>query len=103
MDSGENNTSSSHPRGFAPRFTCENGLVAKLLLDAHQLVVFRISVRSARCTCLDLSTAQSNSNVCYGGVFCLARPVGAHNSPAILLAEFHCLNCLRHRSNLVDF
>merc|ERR1712050_442955 len=90
-----------HPHWLTPCRASVDRLVAKLLLDPHELVVLGIAIRSAWCSGLDLASAQRHSQICDGRVFRIPRAVGAHHTPIALLAELHRVDGFGKAANLV--
>merc|ERR1712060_427032 len=64
-----------HPSRLAPSGAGVDGLVTEFLLDAHELVVLGVAVRTARRAGLDLASAQADREISDGRVLGLARPV----------------------------
>merc|ERR1719181_229396 len=92
---------SAHPGWLAPGRTCVDGVLAELLFDAHELIVFGVAVGTARRPGLDLPSAEAYREVGDGGVLCLARAVRAHDTPAALLAQLHRLDGFGDGANLI--
>mmetsp|Transcript_16773 Transcript_16773/g.54607 ORF Transcript_16773/g.54607 Transcript_16773/m.54607 type:complete len:458 (-) Transcript_16773:185-1558(-) len=90
-----------HPRGLAPRGARVDGVGTELLLDAHELVVLCVAVGAAGRARLDLAGAQSDGQVGNGGVLGLARAMGAHDTPARLLAHLDRVDRLGDGPDLV--
>mmetsp|Transcript_39114 Transcript_39114/g.92556 ORF Transcript_39114/g.92556 Transcript_39114/m.92556 type:complete len:501 (+) Transcript_39114:284-1786(+) len=76
-------------------------LVAKLLLDTHELVVLGSPLRAARGAGLDLSRPEADNEVRDGGVLRLARTVRHHHAPPLSLGHLASLDRLRDRPDLV--
>mmetsp|Transcript_18383 Transcript_18383/g.47316 ORF Transcript_18383/g.47316 Transcript_18383/m.47316 type:complete len:211 (+) Transcript_18383:255-887(+) len=95
-------SSSRHPGWLAPGGTGIHGLVAELLLDAHELVVLGVALGTAGRAGLDLTGAQADDKVGNEGVLGLAGAVRGHDAPATLLAELHRIDGLSHGADLVD-
>ena len=53
-------------------------LIAELLLDPDQLIVFRQAIRAGERTGLDLSTLGCGSEIGNGRILGLTRPMGHH-------------------------
>mmetsp|Transcript_104443 Transcript_104443/g.271899 ORF Transcript_104443/g.271899 Transcript_104443/m.271899 type:complete len:223 (+) Transcript_104443:78-746(+) len=88
-------------KGLAEVQASVHGLVAKLLLDAQQLVVLRVPLRSARSACLDLARAQADGQVRDEHVLGLTGAVRNHDAPALLLAHLARLDGLGDGADLV--
>lgn len=54
-----------------------------LFLDAEDLVELGETLRSGRCTSLDLPASETDDNVGDGNVLGLTRSVGDHHAPAL--------------------
>mmetsp|Transcript_6485 Transcript_6485/g.19015 ORF Transcript_6485/g.19015 Transcript_6485/m.19015 type:complete len:237 (-) Transcript_6485:775-1485(-) len=90
-----------HPCRLAETSTSVNGLASELLFDAQKLVVFGSAFAAAWCAGLDLTSAESNSEIGNVVVFGLTRPVGGHDAPAILLGKLDGSDRLTDGTNLV--
>mmetsp|Transcript_35776 Transcript_35776/g.82841 ORF Transcript_35776/g.82841 Transcript_35776/m.82841 type:complete len:509 (-) Transcript_35776:20-1546(-) len=91
----------AHPARGAesgPRVAC---LAAKHLLDAKELVVLGSTLTTARRTRLDLSRLEAHGEVGDVVVLSLARTVGGHDAPAVLLGELNGIDRLGDGANLV--
>mmetsp|Transcript_117262 Transcript_117262/g.163140 ORF Transcript_117262/g.163140 Transcript_117262/m.163140 type:complete len:324 (-) Transcript_117262:619-1590(-) len=95
-------SSSRHPGWLAPGGTGIHGLVAELLLDAHELVVLGVALGAAGRAGLDLARAEAHGQVGDGHVLGLTGAVRGHDTPAALLAELHRVDRLSHGTDLVD-
>ena len=73
------------------------GDLADLLLNAEELVVLAKTLRAARGAGLDLLAVEANDEVRNEAVLRLARAVGDHDPPALLLRHADRLERLRHR------
>merc|ERR1711877_91135 len=78
-------------RGATESSACIRTLCAELLLDSDQLVVLRQTLRSARCSGLDLTRPQTHDHVSDERVLRLSGTVRDHHTPTGLL---------RHRRRL---
>mmetsp|Transcript_54085 Transcript_54085/g.136063 ORF Transcript_54085/g.136063 Transcript_54085/m.136063 type:complete len:475 (-) Transcript_54085:104-1528(-) len=88
--------------GAAECLSCVGGLAAELFLDADDLVVLGQSLRSAGGARLDLARAQADHQVANERVLRLARSVGDHDAPSVLLRDFARLDGLGDGADLVD-
>eukprot|EP00045_Choanoeca_perplexa_P018631 m.293218 g.293218 ORF g.293218 m.293218 type:complete len:339 (+) comp19454_c0_seq1:41-1057(+) len=79
-----------------------NGILAKLLFNAQQLVVLSQSLRAARSPSLDLTSPQAHHQVGNEGVLCLSRTVAHHDTPVIGLRQGTGLDGFSHGTDLVD-
>merc|ERR1719240_1843304 len=78
-----------------------NACIAKLLLDAKELVVLGEALRPARRARLDLAGAKADHQIRDEGVLRLPGAVRHHDSPALVLAHLASLDSLRDGPDLV--
>mmetsp|Transcript_29550 Transcript_29550/g.94036 ORF Transcript_29550/g.94036 Transcript_29550/m.94036 type:complete len:452 (+) Transcript_29550:172-1527(+) len=90
-----------HPERCAESCAGVGRLGTQLLLDAQELVVLGEALRAAGRARLDLAGAQSDGQVGNGGVLGLARAMGAHDTPARLLAHLDRVDRLGDGPDLV--
>jgi hypothetical protein len=77
-------------------------LVAKLLLDTHELVVLCSTLTTAGSASLDLASAKANNKVGNSCVLSLAGPVGNHDTPALIVSHGASLHGLPDCADLVN-
>lgn len=70
------------PHANRPRI---NGLIAQLILDSQQLIIFRHSLTPAQRTRLDLTRPRRHGQICNRRVFGLTRAVADHTVELIAL------------------
>jgi hypothetical protein len=91
-----------HPRSGSESRSCEFSIArSKFFFNTQKLVVFRKTFRSARGTCLDLSGAETNSQVGNVGIFGFSGSVRRHDTPSSLFGLDHGGNRFTDGSNLV--
>ena len=78
-----------------------NRVVAELLFDAEELVVFRDPVRAAHRAGLDLAAVGGDGDVGDGAVFGLAGAVAEHGGVGVFLGHLHGIEGLGERADLV--
>mmetsp|Transcript_19656 Transcript_19656/g.36931 ORF Transcript_19656/g.36931 Transcript_19656/m.36931 type:complete len:493 (-) Transcript_19656:67-1545(-) len=92
----------SHPRGAAESHAGIDGLIAQLRLDPQELIVLGRPLPAARRSRLDLSRAQPHGQVGDVRILRLARSMGRHDAPTVLLGELDGVDRFRDGTDLID-
>src|SRR4051794_27884003 len=80
----------------------EDGVGAKLLLNAEDLVELGKTLRSCRRTSLDLASADANNDIGDGHILGLTGAVGHHDAPVVSERVLGSLDGLGKSADLVD-
>ena len=79
----------SHPRRYPEPSPVVKSLLADLLLDPDQLIVFGGPLPPERRSRLDLTGAQTDRQISNVQILHLASSMGSHDSPTTLLGKLH--------------
>mgnify|MGYP005989629891 CR=1 FL=1 len=82
--------------------TSIDGLVTELLLNAEDLVELGKTLRTARSTGLDLTSADTDNDVGNGDILGLTRAVRDHDTPSVGVGVLSSLDGLSQSTDLVD-
>jgi hypothetical protein len=80
-----------------------NGVFAKLLLDAKQLIVFGHAIGAAQGASLDLAGIRGDGDVSDGRVLGFTRAMADDRGVFVPLRQFDGIQGFREGTNLIDF